>query len=470
MDSMQAKDNYRTASTLYKQGEYGNASSLLEELLQTFPDNPELLKAKDQCNTGIMQQRAKSRKWKTAIISSITAGTIAVLGGIYSLTYHSPNYVNSTESAVLIESAIPKSTETAISQFETIQTQEHEYLETIAPKKVPDKQELINKAYTHQSSDQISLSKGTPNLIFSEQRNPQVEAIVSNNPPSITLHWKNLEKTGTWIYKRPKDNYELLPDDAQTPIARNILEKQTWKEPTKLDKDTLQYTDLEVEIGKTVEYKILNQTGFGSDYIVSGIEIPLNEHRGKILILTDTKETALEKELNQTKKDMTGDGWEITTHTISPQTSVKETKKRIIEIYEKEGINAILLLGRIPVPYSGPSIAEYVSDGHGEHMGAWPSDNFYFDIDGIWTDTLTCIVAKDPRNQNRPNDGKFDQFVNPSDIELMGGRVDLSSMPAFQKTETELLKQYLQKNHAFKTGQTKAARRTLVYDEEFKKL
>lgn len=52
---------------------------------------------------------------------------------------------------------------------------------------------------------------------------------------------------------------------------------------------------------------------------------------------------------------------------------------------------------------------------------------------------------------NVPGDGKFDQTFIPSTIELEVGRVDLSDLPAFlPKTERDLLRQYLDKNHNFR--------------------
>jgi len=45
------------------------------------------------------------------------------------------------------------------------------------------------------------------------------------------------------------------------------------------------------------------------------------------------------------------------------------------------------------------------------------------------------------------------------------GRVDLAQMPAFGKTEAELLRRYLDKDHAFRHGQLDAGRRGLVCDK-----
>ncbi|MEM9930975.1 MAG: T9SS type A sorting domain-containing protein, partial [Bacteroidota bacterium] len=102
-------------------------------------------------------------------------------------------------------------------------------------------------------------------------------------------------------------------------------------------------------------------------------------------------------------------------------------------------------------------------DGHDNHVGAWSADVYYGDMDGNWTDaTINNTTASQARNHNVPGDGKFDQSTVPSDVELMVGRVDFHSLPAFDETEEELLRVYLQKNHAFKHRQFVPVRRGLI--------
>jgi hypothetical protein len=88
----------------------------------------------------------------------------------------------------------------------------------------------------------------------------------------------------------------------------------------------------------------------------------------------------------------------------------------------------VFLLGRIRVPYSG----DIYPDGHPDHEGAWPADVYYADMNGAWTDNAVNVtVANDERHRNVPEDGKFDQSVLPTDVELQIGRVDFANMPAF---------------------------------------
>jgi hypothetical protein len=61
-----------------------------------------------------------------------------------------------------------------------------------------------------------------------------------------------------------------------------------------------------------------------------------------------------------------------------------------------------------------------------------------------------------------PGDGKFDQSYVPSLPEMRIGRIDLRNMPAFGKTEVQLLKQYLDRDHNWRTKQFTVRDRGLV--------
>ena len=85
-------------------------------------------------------------------------------------------------------------------------------------------------------------------------------------------------------------------------------------------------------------------------------------------------------------------------------------------------------------------------------------------MDGTWTDTQN--YGGTGRQNNVPGDGKFDQSSAPSGaVELGVGRVDLANMPAFApKTETDLLRQYLNKDHGFRVKAWTLPARGLIDD------
>ena len=188
------------------------------------------------------------------------------------------------------------------------------------------------------------------------------------------------------------------------------------------------------------------------------------ENRGKLVLLVDdTQASALESELVTLKEDLVADGWVVLRHDVSPDAEVPDVKAIIKADYDADpdNVKVVYIVGHVPVPYSG----NMNPDGHSNHRGAWAADAFYGDMDGTWTDTtVNNTTASRTDNQNVPGDGKYDQSTLPSTLELAVGRVDLNDMPAFSLSETELLRQYLNKAHAFRVTDTKVRHRALVRD------
>ncbi len=278
-------------------------------------------------------------------------------------------------------------------------------------------------------------------------------ATVQVSPPTVTLNW--VPNVGT-------SNYA---------IARKPKNSSTWTTLSATNPSlTTQYIDNSVAIGTHYEYRVLrtaasgttSYSGFG--YINSGIQIPETENRGKlILLVVDNFSVSLAPEIKRLQDDLEGDGWEVLTSYISTITAVPAVKTQIVNTYNLDPINtkALFLFGHIPVPYSG----NLYPDGHTDHYGAWPADVYYGDINGTWTDvSVTSNTISPARTQNIPGDGKFDQFTIPSAVELQVGRVDLYGMTSFTASETQLLKNYLDKDHNYRKKLFTTIKRAVIDD------
>ncbi|MEM1323611.1 MAG: T9SS type A sorting domain-containing protein [Bacteroidota bacterium] len=198
-------------------------------------------------------------------------------------------------------------------------------------------------------------------------------------------------------------------------------------------------------------------------YIYTGIQLPAIEHRGSLLLLVaENLDAPLTADLIRLELDLISDGWKVIRRTVADTADVPQVKTLIQDLYQQTpDLEALFLLGHIPVPYSG----DIYPDTHTEHRGAWAADSYYGDIDGTWTDTIVDrSTAFFSYNHNTPGDGKFDQGGLPSPLELQVGRVDLSNLPAFAADEIELTRAYLQKNHLFRNGGIAAERRALIDD------
>ncbi len=199
-------------------------------------------------------------------------------------------------------------------------------------------------------------------------------------------------------------------------------------------------------------------------YILAGSNLTAIENRGSLLLVVDDAYSqALTDEIAQLEHDLWGDGWKVHKIEVNRNDAVTAVKALIVNKFQQfPDLKMVYLLGHLPVPYSG----NFYADGHIEgHWGAWPADVFYGEMNGVWTDaTVNNTTALDARNQNTAGDGKFDQSDIPTKVELAVGRVDLTNLPSFGLSDLELTRRYLQKAHAFKTGQLEVPRRALVDD------
>lgn len=291
-----------------------------------------------------------------------------------------------------------------------------------------------------------------------------IKAIVSKSPtPKITLSWVNYGYAS---------NYSIFRKGKNNPFWGNPL--------VTLDSQATEWTDFNVKIGTPYEYQILGtgqkwvkpsptDSGFvkfsSTGYILAGIEILPNFSPGTCLILIDsTMKDELANDLTVFENDLKAEGW-TTIRKIAPRaetfdgTKVKAVKSIITSVSsEYPDLKTIILIGRIPVPYSG----SLNPDGHPDHLGAWPADIYYGTAnEGIWTDSqVNSTVASRTENKNIPGDGKFDvtQIDNLVSVDYSVGRIDLFDMELFYdkskaNPEAELIRKYLHRDHQFRTNQ-----------------
>lgn len=278
--------------------------------------------------------------------------------------------------------------------------------------------------------------------VFAMGQNPsekviQVTTTVTESPPAISFQWNQVP-----------GHFDIL-------IYRKSENSISWGNAiATLPSGTVEYTDLKVEVGIRYEYAIKAKWSIPIEtYVSAGIKCRETEYRGKLILLVDSTFTdELKSELARYESDLVGDGWEVLRKDIARNAPVKYVKSVILNFYNSDpaNVNTVFLFGHIPVPYSG--VKAY--DGHViEHDGAWPADIYYGDWnEKIWTDRyINSTTAARPENRNVPGDGKFDVSILPDKevISLSIGRVDFHDLPAFPQSEAELLRNYLNKNHAF---------------------
>ncbi len=280
----------------------------------------------------------------------------------------------------------------------------------------------------------------------------QLTTTVQKSKPSITFSWDTIKGAAT------------------VTVFRKAKAATTWGAvKATLSPTATKYIDTTVSVGTDYEYKIYE---IGSDtavtYVYAGIEVPVTEARGKMIFLVDsTMIDSLHDELWHLQMSLIGDGWTVIRKNIGRNMPVPLVKRIIQKIYyaDPANVKSVFVFGHVPVPYSG----DINPDGHPDHLGAWPCDDYYADVDSAWTDnTVNDITASRTQNQNIPGDGKFDQNaltdMGADLVELAVGRVDLSDMPSFPSTETQLLKRYINKDLMYKFKIIIPQRQALVCD------
>ncbi len=292
--------------------------------------------------------------------------------------------------------------------------------------------------------------------IYDARQSVILEASVQEIPPKVTL---------TWVLDTANGGYT---------IWRKAKEDVTWGDSLAiLGPSSTSWTDTAVSVGMGYEYQILKSLpafpygngtpNFGAGYIYAGIKLPPAHHRGACLVVVDsTFKQTLAPEISRLLSDIQADGWSVQAIYIDRNDSVT-TVKSLIKSWSDTNPDkqqSVFLFGRVPVPYSG----EMAPDGHhNDHRGAWPSDGYYAELDGIWTDqTVTITSSPGTRHDNVPGDGKFDTNVFPAPLKLQVGRVDFANMSKFPESEEQLLRRYLDKDHAWRTGKVLMAERGLI--------
>ena len=305
----------------------------------------------------------------------------------------------------------------------------------------------------------IILNVGLVNVIFFFNLHSQTPGLnktikvwvsVNESLPSVNLHWLPVSGASSYVVHR------------KTPQAT------TWGSPVAsgLSSFVTTWTDNNITLGEHYEYRITAQGTNAIGYIRSGVRSNMADNRGILLLVYDSVSTAgLNFEINRWIEDVEGDGWFVERIPVSEMQTPVEVKNLILSQWnnDPQNVKALFLLGRVPIPYSG----NMAPDGHTpDHEGAWPADGYYAELNGNWTDlSVNNTGAAQNRQHNIPGDGKFDQNIFPSPLELQIGRVDFRNLPAFGIPEAHLLKKYLDKNHAFRNKKFSVTHRALVDDE-----
>ena len=163
---------------------------------------------------------------------------------------------------------------------------------------------------------------------------------------------------------------------------------------------------------------------------------------------------AVSPELQQYAADLADAGFSVETY-VYTDGSPEELRSHLHGLYqEPDSLVGAVLVGEIPyVLYE--MMADY---GMGTQYDDFPSDLFYMDLDGIWSDTLDD-------GQVAAGNGKYDTREGDLDLEIWACRVKTDNLPSLGY-ETDVMIDYFDKNHRYRTGELRAEPTALIYSDD----
>lgn len=270
---------------------------------------------------------------------------------------------------------------------------------------------------------------------FGEQRSIRLSA-QKESGGGVRLNWTTPPGNIT--------GYSLRKKLAQQPTYGPAIATLTPSDTT--------FLDAQAQAGALIDYVLLatgnslNPSSMVRVSLVASPKLP-----GRLLAVIDSSLdfSLLQSSIDRWQGDLEAEGWIVHRMYTQPGDSIPLIRQSIQALYQQfPDLSHLCLIGHVPVPYSG----DIAPDGHNDHQGAWPTDNYYAELFGTWTDqSVQNTSASSLRNHNVPGDGKFDQGVFPARLDLALGRIDFEQMPAFGE-KNALLLQYFEKNHRFRKG------------------
>ncbi len=135
-------------------------------------------------------------------------------------------------------------------------------------------------------------------------------------------------------------------------------------------------------------------------------------------------------------------------------TSHEDLKEQIIIYAQTENVTNVVLIGDLPVAWF-ELFEDWNNNGIQDEDEAWvefPCDLYFSDIDGSWVDTDANDI--------------YDYHEGDKHPEIGIGRIVADNMGMLSASEAELINEYFQKNHLFRTGIITSYETSLAYIDD----
>ncbi len=164
------------------------------------------------------------------------------------------------------------------------------------------------------------------------------------------------------------------------------------------------------------------------------------------IIVNDALQGGIQASLDQYMLDLAYDNYLVELYATSGGTC-EDLRQFFQNKYNNEGLVGAILIGNLPIAWY--ETFDCWEDTPHEYF---PCDLYYMDMDGTWID-------------NNTND-MFDEHTGDVTPEIYIGRLWASTLTYMGATEPDLLQNYFNKNHLYRTGQMTLSDRALLYIDD----
>ncbi|MCK4312232.1 MAG: hypothetical protein KAW88_05805, partial [Candidatus Cloacimonetes bacterium] len=174
---------------------------------------------------------------------------------------------------------------------------------------------------------------------------------------------------------------------------------------------------------------------------------------GFLIVVNNNLYGNIEQSVQVYQQDLTDEGFNTFVVEFDG-TSFEDLKQQIVSYYQTENIVNIVLIGNLPVAWF-ELFEDWNNNGVQDPDENWvefPCDLYFTDTDGIWNDT--------------DGNGIFDYHEGDKHPEIGMGRIVANNMYMLNLSESELLNNYFQRNHLFRSGIITSFNTALAYVDD----